>query len=312
MPHAEVKKVIVSEGDAGQRLDNYLLRQFKGVPKSRIYSMLRKGEVRVNKGRAKPAYRIQTGDMVRLPPVHVKTQAAITIPDTVKQRLASAVIFEDENMVVINKPSGIAVHSGSGLRFGVIEAMREFRPHADYLELVHRLDRETSGCLLLARSRQVLTELHGLLREGKVNKRYLTLLAGQWEKGTETVTSQLQRSGPQGQIRKTHQQQDGKIAVSEFKPVKNFSAATLMEVKIFTGRTHQIRVQSADLEHPVLGDGKYGNFALNREFRKLGLKRLFLHAAEIDFKLESCGKRYHFKADLPDELETILLKLDEN
>lgn len=311
MPHAKVRKVIVNEGDVGQRLDNYLMRQFRGVPKSRIYSMLRKGEVRVNKGRVKPAYRIQAGDLVRLPPVHQKTQGTMIIPDTVQQQLESAVISEDDNLLVLNKPSGIAVHAGSGLRFGVIEVMRELRPHADFLELVHRLDRETSGCLLLARSRPVLTELHDLLREGKVNKRYLALLAGNWGQDTKTITSQLERSGPQGQIRKTRQQQDGKTAVSEFKPVQHFSNATLMEVKIFTGRTHQIRVQSADLGHPVLGDDKYGNFALNREFRKLGLKRLFLHAAEIDFRLESCGHRYHFKAALPDELETFLQKLDE-
>lgn len=311
MPYSGVRKVIVSEGDVGQRLDNYLMRQFKGVPKSRIYSMLRKGEVRVNKGRVKPAYRIQTGDMVRFPPVHIKAQAVITVPDAVKHQLTSAVVFEDENLILINKPSGIAVHSGSGLSFGVIETMRELRPHAGFLELVHRLDRETSGCLLLARSRRVLTELHGLLREGEVNKRYLALLAGHWEKDTKTITSQLERGGPQGQIRRTRQQQNGKIAISEFRPVKHFSAATLMEVKIFTGRTHQIRVQSADAGHPVLGDDKYGNFALNREFRKLGLKRLFLHAAEIDFRLESCGHRYHFKAELPDVLETFLQKLDE-
>lgn len=307
MPHTGVMKVNIAAEEAGQRLDNYLMRQFKGVPKSRIYSMLRKGEVRVNKGRVKPAYRIQEGDLIRLPPVHTREPASgATIPDSVKQQIGSTLLFEDENLLVINKPSGIAVHAGSGLRFGVIEVMRELRPDDGFLELVHRLDRATSGCLLLAKSRQVLTELHELLREGSVNKTYLALLAGDWQMGTKTVSSYLERSGSQGQIRKTRQTQDGKMAVSEFSPLKRFAGCTLMEVKIFTGRTHQIRVQSADLGHPVLGDDKYGDFALNREYRKQGLKRLFLHAAEIDFQLESSEHHYHFKAELPEELDRLL------
>ncbi len=312
MPRVEVKNVTISEGEAGQRLDNYLMRQFKGVPRSRIYSMLRKGEVRINKGRARPAYRVQAGDLVRLPPVHARAETGeLAIPEAIKRQLEAAIIHEDAQLLVIDKPAGVAVHAGSGLRFGVIEVMRVLRPEADFLELVHRLDRETSGCLLLAKSRSVLTELHGMLREGRIDKRYLTLLAGRWTRGSETITTRLERSGPQGRVRKTRQHEEGKTAISEFSPVQYFSAATLMEVRIRTGRTHQIRVQAADLGHPVLGDDKYGDFALNRQFRKLGLKRLFLHAAEIGFRLESSGRRYHFTAELPEALKRFLARLDD-
>lgn len=308
MGYNKVRELTIVEAEAGQRLDNLLMKEFKGVPKSRIYSMLRKGEVRINKGRVKPGYRVQCGDRVRLPPVHTRDpQQTAVVPDIIRIKLEQSVLYEDQDLLVINKPSGLAVHGGSGLHYGVIEALRSIRPESKYLELVHRLDRDTSGCLLLAKSRQRLTELHEALREGKIHKTYLALLYGRWQGAERDIETRLEKQpgallkGGKMQVAET-----GKVARSTFSLMENFESACLVQVKLHTGRTHQIRVHAAEIGHPILGDKKYGDFASNRIARQQGLKRLFLHAAEIRYHPEDSGKAFHFTAPLPDELENVL------
>lgn len=306
---------VINQEFVGQRLDNYLFRRYRKVPKSRVYKMLRKGEVRVNGSRKKQDYRLCEGDRLRLPPDHVVEASAadsdsVSIPRQWQQRLEQSVLFEDEHMLVLNKPAGLAVHAGSGLNFGVIEVMRSLRPHAPFLELVHRLDRETSGVLLLAKSRQRLTDLHALMRDGGMEKKYRVLVSGRWQGGEKRVDNQLVRSGARGQVRRTEQSDEGKDAVSDFRPLKRFDQATLMEVQIYTGRTHQIRVQAEGLGFPVLGDDKYGDFSANKQWRKLGLKRLFLHCMEMSCRLPSSGEKLHFEAPLAADLQAVVDKLE--
>lgn len=308
MAYNKVSELVVNEGSAGQRLDNLLMKQFKGVPKSRIYSMLRKGEVRINKGRAKPGYRVQAGDRVRLPPVHTRNSTEVShLPEQVRKQLDAAILYEDLELLVINKPSGLAVHGGSGLRYGVIEALRSLHPDAGFLELVHRLDRDTSGCLLLAKTRQRLIQLHDALRNGKIRKTYLALLDGRWQGGDREVEMKLEKqSAKSGVGKKVQVTETGKTARSTFHLVENFDSCCLVEVELHTGRTHQIRVHAAELGHPILGDKKYGDFARNREARQTGLNRLFLHAAEIAYQPESGNDGFHFTAALPDDLASVL------
>lgn len=302
---------IISQEFAGQRLDNYLFRHYRKIPKSRVYKMLRKGEVRVNGSRKKQAYRLCEGDKLRLPPDHVVESSVqevdpSAIPPQWIDRLDNAVIYEDEHLLVLNKPSGLAVHAGSGLNYGVIEILRAARPQAPFLELVHRLDRETSGVLFLAKSRQRLVELHALMREGEMEKKYRVLLLGDWQGGDRRVDNQLVRTGSGKQVRRTEVSEDGKEAVSDFRPLRRFAEATLMEVQIYTGRTHQIRVQAEGLGHPVLGDDKYGDFPANKVWRKQGLKRLFLHCASMSCQLPGSGERLAFEAPLAPDLEKVL------
>ena len=306
MVYNQVRELVVTDSEAGQRLDNLLMKQFKGVPRSRIYSMLRKGEVRINKGRVKAGYRLQGGDRVRLPPVRQRErQQADSIPDSVRSILEKAILYEDEEFLVINKPARLAVHGGSGIPFGVIEAFRIMRPNADYLELVHRLDRETSGCLMLAKSRQKLLQLHDALREGKIRKTYLALLDQHWLGGQREIKNNLEkREGKHMGRGKMRQAEQGKMAHSRFELVENFPSACLVEVRLFTGRTHQIRVHAAGLDHPILGDDKYGDFASNKLARKQGLKRLFLHAAQIQFPTEEDS--LEINATMPEDLVNVL------
>ncbi|MDX9768509.1 MAG: 23S rRNA pseudouridine(955/2504/2580) synthase RluC [Ectothiorhodospiraceae bacterium] len=302
-----VQLVTIGPEAAGQRLDNFLLRQLKGVPKSHVYRLLRKGEVRVNKGRAKPDRRLEEGDTVRLPPVaRAEPTATPEVSPGLGAALAAAILFEDEDLLVLNKPAGLPVHAGSGVSLGVIEAMRSLRPNQPFLELAHRLDRDTSGCLILAKSRRALTDLHELLRDGGVDKRYLALVAGRWQGGARRVTEGLSRGGRQGEVRLVQVDEDGKAAESLFEPERRFATATLMAVKIGTGRTHQIRVHAAHVGHPVAGDRRYGDFEFNREMKALGLKRLFLHAESLAFRLPTSGKVYRVKAPLDDELKAVL------
>ncbi|MCB1554075.1 MAG: RluA family pseudouridine synthase [Xanthomonadales bacterium] len=304
-----VRLVQVAEDRAGQRLDNFLAGQFKGVPKSVIYRIVRTGQVRVNGKRAKPDTRLEGGDEVRLPPVRMDTPTDRGAPGAAQIRLLQdSVIFEDRAILAISKPSGIASHGGSGVAFGAIEILRAARPN-ETLELVHRLDRDTSGVLVLARKRSALTELQRLMREGGVHKRYLSLLAGRIKREKFTVDAPLERSVLQGGERMVRVDAAGKDSVSHFRVIDRFASASYVEVEIETGRTHQIRVHAGHSGHPVLGDDKYGDKSANAGIKRLGLKRLFLHAAELRFALEDGAQPYVLNAPLPDDLRMVLDRL---
>ena len=311
--------VEIDEDRAGQRIDNFLLASLKGVPKTRVYRILRKGEVRVNKGRIKPSYRLQEGDMVRIPPIRQSEPEAAAAPGArVLARIDASILAEEKGFLVLNKPSGLAVHGGSGLNYGVIEALRALRPDAPYLELVHRLDRETSGCLLVAKRRSVLREMHRLLREksqGKsqtdgIDKRYLALLRGRWEGGERKVDAPLLKNTLRSGERVVIVSPEGKESLSLFRPVARNAEATLVEVRLLTGRTHQIRVHAASIGHPIAGDEKYGDEEFNREMKSKGLRRLFLHAHFLGFSLEGHEQAYQFSAPLDEELEAVLDRLE--
>lgn len=285
--HTKVKILTIDEVYAGQRIDNFLFRYLKGIPKSRIYRSLRQGEVRVNKKRVKPDYRIKENDEIRLPPLKAGEEKPPTIPPPWQLRLIEqSIIFEDEGLVIINKPVGVAVHGGSGINFGVIETLRVLRPKAKFLELVHRLDRDTSGCLMIAKKRGVLTELHELLRAHQVEKVYLALVKGHWRQLQRVGVPLLKYELKSGE-RMVRVSDKGKTAITEFQPMKHFAGATLMKVVLHTGRTHQIRVHAAHVKHPIAGDEKYGDKEFNKKIRQQGLKRLFLHAASLCFRLSS-------------------------
>jgi 23S rRNA pseudouridine955/2504/2580 synthase len=297
----------VTADEAGQRIDNFLMRHFKTVPRSRVYRLLRKGEVRVNRKRVDAEYRIQEGDEVRLPPVRIDTGEEPRQPSSsLLELIEGAVIFQDRHLLVIDKPAGVAVHGGSGMSFGVIEALRASRPR-ESLELVHRLDRDTSGCLLVARDRTTLTGLHALIRNGGMHKTYLALVAGSWQLGTKRIDAPLATDNRQHGERHVRVAAAGKDSVSVFKPVQFFGPlATLMEVDIPTGRTHQIRVHASFAGHPLLGDDKYGDRERNAEIRRLGLKRTFLHAQSVAFEWPGSGVPFHASAPLPAELAGVL------
>ncbi|HLU61929.1 MAG TPA: RluA family pseudouridine synthase [Gammaproteobacteria bacterium] len=305
--------VEAGEEDDDQRIDNFLVRHLKGVPRTHIYRLLRTGQVRVNGGRIKAQYRVRAGDKVRIPPVRQAEpaeSAPAPPPQRARRELEGRILFEDDRVVVLNKPAGMAVHGGSGLSFGVIEAMRTARPDAPFLELAHRLDRETSGVLVLCKKRSALRRLHELLREGQVEKRYLALVAGSWSERREEIRLTLRKQQLHGGERMVDVSEQGKEAVSLFRPIQYFRGATLMEVDIKTGRTHQIRVQAAHLGHPLLGDDKYGDRDANRAFRKLGLKRLFLHAASIGFEWQDNHNRVDVNAPLDHDLRAVLERLE--
>lgn len=305
----KVRFLEVDEGGEGQRIDNFLLRHLKGVPRTMIYRLLRKGEVRVNKGRAKPSHRLQTGDQVRIPPVRVASRETAEEPDNwALELIGKSIIYEDNRMLVINKPSGLAVHGGSGVSYGVIEALRALRPEQGQLELVHRLDRDTSGCLMVAKRRSALRDLQELQRRGAIQKRYRALLAGSWRQGRETVEAPLKKNVLSGGERVVRVDPTGKAARTRFERLQRFGDSTLVEAELDTGRTHQIRVHAAHLGTPILGDPKYGDEAANRHYRELGLRRLFLHAYSLAFTWPD-GKRFKVEAPLPDELQQILHKL---
>ena len=298
--------------DAGQRIDNFLLRYLKGAPKSLVYRILRKGEVRVNKGRVKAVYRLQAGDRVRIPPVRLGPSEQKQPSAGLMARLDGAILYEDERIIAINKPSGMAVHGGSGINAGVIEALRSMRPEESRLELVHRLDRDTSGCLLISKKPAVLRTLHELIRGNRVDKRYLALLAGSWRKGTRQVDAPLLKNTLQGGERVVRVDPEGKPAETRFRRLERYTDTTLVEVELITGRTHQIRVHSAWLGSPVLGDTKYGDEAANRQLRQLGLKRLFLHAHRLRFRWPGEKRDMVIEAPLPDELQALLARLKKH
>ena len=296
----------IDEESAGQRIDNFLFRQLKGVPKSHVYRILR-GEVRVNKKRIAQTYRLQTGDRLRIPPIRVAEK-----PDTsFVPACEFPVLFEDEALLAIDKPAGTAVHGGSGVSFGVIEQLRRARPQAKCLELVHRLDRETSGVLLVAKKRSALTAMHEIMREGNSDKRYLTLVLGAWQNAKQHVKLPLHKfDTPQGEKR-VMVREDGQTAHTIFTLQQRWPGFSLLEAQLKTGRTHQIRVHLSHLGFPIAGDAKYGDFARNKELMKQGLKRMFLHAHAIAFNHPLTGEPLRITAPLAPELQKFLDRLDK-
>ena len=306
--HPKVRQVMVSSEEAGQRIDNFLARYLKGVPKSHIYRILRRGEVRVNSGRIRAQYKVCAGDTVRIPPVRVSTSPkaqARPVPG-----LEARILFENSRCLVVNKPSGLAVHGGSGVSYGVIEAFRAARPDAPYLELAHRLDRETSGCLVLAKRRSFLRAFQAQLREVTVVKHYLALVAGAWQGGKQTVTAPLRKNLLRGGERMVTVDETGKAAVSVFSPVSTFADATLVDVELKTGRTHQIRVHGTHIGHPLAGDGKYGDENFNNEMKSHGLRRLFLHAHLLEFMDSAGDDTITVSAPLDDDLKAVIDRLE--
>jgi 23S rRNA pseudouridine955/2504/2580 synthase len=302
----------ITADEAGQRVDNFLMRYFKTVPRSRVYRLLRKGEVRINRKRVDAEYRLNAGDEIRLPPVRIEPVDESGRPGPARpstsllELIESAVIFQDKHLLVLDKPAGVAVHGGSGMSFGVIEALRASRPR-ETLELVHRLDRDTSGCLLVARDRATLTALHALIRQGGMHKTYLALVSGSWQLGTKRIDAPLATDNREHGERHVRVASLGKDSVSVFKPVQFFGPlATLMEVDIPTGRTHQIRVHASFAGHPLLGDDKYGDRERNAELKPHGLKRTFLHAQSVAFEWPGSAMPFHVSAPLPPELASVL------
>ncbi len=297
----------ISDAQAGQRIDNFLLRYLKGVPKSRVYRIVRKGEVRVNKSRIKAEYKLCEGDVVRIPPVRTTQKPkAVTVSGGLKELLEKAVLYEDDKLLVINKPSGLAVHGGSGVNLGLIEALRVLRPEARFLELVHRLDRDTSGCVMIAKKRSMLRYLHQQLREGTIDKRYLALVKGRWPNRKKLVNAPLLKNVLQSGERMVHVSPEGKKSITEFAVVERFPETTLVEAKPITGRTHQIRVHALHAGHPLLGDDKYGEGELNKAFKQKGLKRLFLHAVQLTIPMAEDEQAITVDAALDENLEQLL------
>ncbi len=306
-----VQFIEISAAQDGQRIDNFLLSLEKGVPKSRIYKAIRKGEVRINKGRIKQTYKLQAGDLVRVPPLRIAEKSTInTVSDYVRQQLDANILLEDNDLLILNKPSGMAVHAGSNIEQGIIEAMRIIRPELAYLELVHRLDRETSGCLLFAKNRHALLNLQTQLISHDIDKRYLTLLKGNWSNGERRVQQPLRKNSISSGERMVVIAEDGKDADSLFIPTKHYADAQLTEVVIFTGRTHQIRVHANYLGHPLAGDDKYGDRKFNKFMKQKGLKRLFLHAWKLTITHPTTGETLPIEAALPNDLTSMLKQLD--
>lgn len=306
---SQVQLVTISDEEAGQRIDNYLLRICKGVPKSHIYRVLRSGEVRVNKGRIDQTYRLKEGDIVRIPPIRVAEKSSHVVPGA-----EFSILFEDAHLLIINKPAGVAVHGGSGVSYGVIEQLRAARPEAKFLELVHRLDRETSGILLLAKKRSALTNLHEQIREGLLDKRYLVLVHGDWQNPRQHIKLPLFKyTTPEGE-RRVRVQSDGLASHTVFNLLRKFNDFALLEAELKTGRTHQIRVHLSSSGFAIAGDDKYGDFALNRLLQKAdgtrgALKRMFLHAYQITFTHPETGKPVTLQAPLAPECERFLKTL---
>lgn len=310
-----VHKVTIDTAHSGQRLDNFLITALKGVPKTHIYRLVRKGEVRINKGRTRPDYRLQVGDVVRIPPVRVSRTPALK-PQGGKALgwLEQRVLYEDQTLLVLDKPAGIPVHAGSGLGWGVIEGLRALRPQAPFLELVHRLDRGTSGCLLIAKERQALLALQAAWRgdrPGAVHKQYIALVQGKWKGGEREVAASLEKNRLRSGERMTQVAAGGREALTRFMPKHLYGNASLVEIDLQTGRTHQARVHAVHAGHAIAGDDKYGDREFNKTMRAYGLRRLFLHAAMLRFQHPSLRSPVQIEAPLPADLQQILARLDE-
>lgn len=303
--------VIIHSEEAGQRIDNFLFVKMKGLPKSRIYRALRSGEVRVNKGRVRPFYKLQQCDQVRIPPLSISPTSELTLPTPeLAQIIVNRILYEDEGLIVIDKPAGLPVHGGTCYSAGLIEMMRIIRPDVRFLELVHRLDRDTSGCLMIAKKRSVLLELHRLLRNHQVNKQYLLLVKGVWGHGKCKVAAPLQKNCLAGAERIVKVSDMGRSAITLLQPLHVYKQASLLQAFPVSGRTHQIRVHAAYIGHPVVGDDKYGDKVFNRNMRCLGLKRLFLHSASIScLMMDPQIKRIGVCAPLDESLRVFLQRL---
>ena len=303
----QVAHVEITEDNCDQRLDNFLITRLKGVPKSHIYRIVRKGEVRVNKGRVDVKYRLLAGDIVRIPPVRVAERSEESyVPQGLQAALQQGILFEDEGFLIVNKPAGFAVHGGSGVSSGIIEGLRLLRPEAHFLELVHRLDKDTSGCLLIAKKRSALRKLQELFRESQIKKTYQAMLSGQWLRKKLIVTAPLLKNISKGGERIVVISQSGKAAETAFTRLQLFRNATLVEASPKTGRTHQIRVHAASLGHPIVGDERYGIDEVNKTFKNKGYKRMFLHAHTLKFQHPVTGILMTISAPLPAQLENLL------
>ena len=305
----QVRKVRIDGEQAGQRIDNFLRRELPGVPKGRIYRLIRRGEVRVNGGRIRAEYKLAEGDEVRVPPVRLRAEGDPP-SEKLTAKLTDRVLFEDKRLLVIDKPSGIAVHGGSGVSHGVVEMLRHARPELRDLSLVHRLDRETSGCLVLAKRRSALRELHERFREGMVEKNYLGLAVGDWQLGEQLIDEPLFVQNRKGGERHVIVSREGKSAQTRVQLSRTFGKYSLLQCSPLTGRTHQIRVHLEHYDHPLVGDERYGDGEANRAAKKLGLKRLFLHAQSIAFP-DGSGNELHFTSPLADDLERFLERLSK-
>jgi len=292
----------VGEDGAAQRIDNFLLRRLKGVPKSHVYRVLRSGEVRVNSGRVRPDYRLRPGDRVRVPPLRLAERPARPRP----RPLELPVVHEDAALLVVDKPAGVAVHGGSGVSFGVIEALRAARPQAAFLELAHRLDRDTSGLLVLAKKRAALLELHRMLREGEIDKRYLAVVQGRWRGGARVLRERLHKSVTASGERRVRVHASGLEAETRVAPIACTDDMSLLELRLLTGRTHQIRVHLAHAGHPIAGDDKYGDAEFNRALARAGTKRLLLHARALAFAHPATGRTLRLEAPLPPDFRALV------
>ncbi len=308
LPFQQVQLIEIDEANVEQRLDNFLISFLKGVPKTRIYRIVRKGEVRVNKGRVEVSYKLKAGDIVRIPPIRVadRSEQITIIQPSLRFNLENQILYEDDGFIVLNKPSGFAVHGGSGVNSGIIEALREIRPQQKFLELVHRLDKETSGCLLIAKKRSILKILHDFFRGDGIQKTYLALLEGQFQRKKQLVDVPLLKNTAQSGERMVTVNKAGKSAETLFTRLQQFQEATLVHAAPKTGRTHQIRVHAAWLGHPIIGDSRYGNDQANKAFKNRGYKRLFLHAEQLRFNHPLSGEPLHFTAPLPEDLLALL------
>jgi len=309
-PPTKVQFVEINADNDGQRIDNFLMSKLKGLPKSRVYKILRSGEVRVNKGRIKPSHRLAIGDIVRIPPVRISENQQAAIPKHLIELLNDSVLFENDDLIIINKPAGLAVHAGSGIEFGVIDILRASRFKDAFIELAHRLDRQTSGCLALAKSRNALTQLNALFNSSKaIKKQYLTLTKGHWPETENRIDAPLSKNEIKGGERMVTVNPQGKTAVSIFRIIEQFNDCSLTEVTLLTGRTHQIRVHAASENHAVAGDEKYGDKAFNKQMKQAGLKRMFLHARHLSFELNG---PIQVTAPIEEALKHLIEKLRNN
>ncbi|MYB88816.1 MAG: RluA family pseudouridine synthase [Proteobacteria bacterium] len=295
---------VIDSTREGQRIDNFLFTHLKGVPKSLIYRLLRTGKIRINGKRIRQTRRLVDKDTVTVPQLRTAPVRIPVIPEDLKSRIRSCILYEDTSVLAINKPAGIAVHPGHLAPFGVIEVLRATRPNAPFLELAHRLDRHTSGCLLIAKDKTMLDELHALFRDRKIEKQYLALVKGTWSQGTKKILVPLKKKADRATPSAAGERYQ--TAISHFSPLRIYAGVSLMKIRIHTGRTHQIRIHAAQAGHPVAGDPKYGDFAFNRVCRKDGLRRMFLHASKLSFQCRSTCVKYAIKAPLSPELNDFL------
>ena len=312
-PQTQVSFLTIDEDQAGQRLDNFLMARLKGVPKSKIYNVIRKGEVRVNKGRIQPDYKIGAGDLIRVPPIRVADRESPTKPSNqLITLLESSILFENDGLLVINKPPGLAVHGGSGVSLGLIETLRQMRPDSRYLELIHRLDRDTSGCIMVAKKRSMLRHLQAALREKNssgITKVYQALVIGHWPQACRRVDAPLLKTEVARDERVVRVHVDGKPSLTEFKLLASYDGCSLVEARPITGRTHQIRVHAQHMGHSLVGDEKYGDDEFNKKMRPFGVKRLFLHAVELGFYLPDTKEKTVVRAPLAADLQHVINQL---